>query len=363
LIKRMEEKEIKYSSAGTMLAAVLHNFDDIRLEQVPKPKITQSDEVVVKIKSVGICQTDFKAFKGIRKNVTFPSIHGHEPSGIVVEVGLNVIDFKVGDACIISPLSYCGYCKNCRLNQHHFCDHSAVYGGDGPDNFKPGALAEYMLTKECCLYHKPSNISFDAACLTEPLAGAVKGTILYSQVQLGEDVVVIGVGGIGLLVAMVAAAAGAKVIAVDISAHARENALKNGASHAVDPTKGNVKEEIYKIIPEGPDVVIEAAGNIEAVRLMVDLRRRGTRWNVFGITTPQKFELEGGETHWLEGRMDASFGSHPLAFQRAIKLIQGGLVNTEKIISHRFPLNKIHDAIETFASAKDRNKIVIQVCP
>jgi len=221
-----------------------------------------------------------------------------------------------------------------------------------------------MLTKECCLYHKPSNISFDQACLTEPLAGAWKGTIQYSQVQLGDDVVVIGVGGIGLLVAMIAKAAGAgRVIAVDISAHARENALKNGATHAVDPLVGNAKDEIYKIIPSGPDVVIEAAGNIDAVKLMVELRRRGTRWNLFGITTKEKFELEGGQTHWLEGRMDASFGSHPLAFQKAIKLIETGLVNTEKIISHRFPLSKIHDAIDTFATAKDRNKIVIQVSP
>jgi len=353
--------EEKYTE-GTMLAAVLHNFDDLRVEQVPRPQAKEPGDVVVKIRSVGICQTDFKAIKGIRKNVTFPSIHGHEPSGIIVQVGPSVIDFKVGDAVIISPLSYCGYCKNCRLNLHHFCEHAAVYGGDGPEDFRAGALAEYMLTKECCLYHKPSNISFDAAALTEPLAGAWKGTIQYSQVQLGDDVVVIGVGGIGLLCAMVAKAAGAgRVIAVDISPHARENALKNGATHAVDPQHGNVKEEIYKIIPSGPDVVIEAAGNIEAVKLMVDLRRRGTRWNVFGITTPQKFELEGGQTHWLEGRMDASFGSHPLAFQKAIKLIETGLVNTEKVISHRFPLDKIHQAIETFANSKDRNKLVIQV--
>ena len=72
---------------------------------------------------------------------------------------------------------------------------------------------------------------------------------------------------------------------------------------------------------------------------MVDLRRRGTRWNVFGITTHETFELDGGLTHFLEGRMDASFGTTPLAMQKAIRLMEAGLVNTEKIISHRFPLN------------------------
>ncbi|MFW6292271.1 MAG: hypothetical protein ACOC7V_08060, partial [Spirochaetota bacterium] len=90
-----------------------------------------------------------------------------------------------------------------------------------------------------------------------------------------------------------------------------------------------------------------------------DLRRRGTRWNVFGITTHETFELDGGLTHFLEGRMDASFGTTPLAMSRAIRLMETGLVDTERIISHRFPLSKIHDAVETMGSP-DRNKVVIQ---
>ncbi|MFW5745454.1 MAG: hypothetical protein ACOC2D_19435, partial [Spirochaetota bacterium] len=106
-------------------------------------------------------------------------------------------------------------------------------------------------------------------------------------------------------------------------------------------------------------LVVEAAGPIEAVRLMVELRRRGTRWNVFGITTHEDFELDGGLTHFLEGRMDASFGTTPLAMSRAIRLMETGLVDTERIISHRFPLSKIHDAVETMGSP-DRNKVVIQ---
>merc|ERR1711964_769454 len=109
-------------------------------------------------------------------------------------------------------------------------------------------------------------------------------------------------GGIGLLCLMVARAAGAgRLIAVDPSAHARENAIVLGATHAVDPTTADPKKAVYEIIPEGPDLVVEAAGSIEAVRVMVDLRRRGTRWNVFGITTHETFDLDGGLTHFLEG--------------------------------------------------------------
>ena len=111
------------------------------------------------------------------------------------------------------------------------------------------------------------------------------------------------------------------------------------------PVHEDALKRVYEIIPKGPDLVVEAAGPIEAVKLMVDLRRRGTRWNVFGITTPEKFELEGGPTHFLEGRMDASFGTNPLAMSKSIRLMETGLVNTERIISHCFPLEEMHQAL------------------
>jgi L-iditol 2-dehydrogenase len=172
-------------------------------------------------------------------------------------------------------------------------------------------------------------------------------------------VVVIGVGSIGLLCLLVAKAAGAgTLIAIDTSAHARQRALVLGATHAVDPVHEDAKARVYEIIPDGPDLIVEAAGPIEAVRLMVDLRRRGTRWNVFGITTHETFELDGGRTHFLEGRMDASFGTTPLAMAKAIRLMEKGLVDIESIISHRFPLTDIHAALDVMAQP-DRNKVII----
>jgi L-iditol 2-dehydrogenase len=343
----------------TMLAAVLHAFNDLRLEQVPRPHASESGQVVVQIRACGFCATDFKAIKGIRRNVHFPFIAGHEPSGVVAEVGPGVSHFQVGDEVIVQPSGYCGYCRFCRVGNTHYCEHAFTTGGDGPADVWPGAFAEYMLTMENTLYHKPSSLSFDAAAITEPLSGAWKGVIQYSQLQVGEDVVVIGVGSIGLLCLMVAHAAGAgRLIAIDTSAYARAQALKLGATHAIDPTGSDARAQVYAILPDGPDLVIEAAGPIQAVNLMVDLRRRGTRWNVFGITTHERFELDGGLTHFLEGRMDASFGTTPLAMQRAIRLLETGLVDTEKIISHRFALRDIQRAVEVM-SGSERNKVII----
>ena len=343
----------------TMLAAVLHDFDDLRLEQVPIPHAADYGDVVVRIKSCGVCATDYKAIKGIRRNISFPCIVGHEPSGIVAEVGPGVTHVKVGDEVIVQPLGYCGRCAHCRAGNTHYCEHAFVLGGDGPDDVRPGAFAEYMLTKEVTLYHKPPSISFDAAAVTEPLAGAWKGVIHHSEMTVGDDVLVIGVGSIGLLCLMVARAAGAaRLIAVDTSDYALENALGLGATHAVNPRREDPQARMREIIPAGPDLIVEAAGAIEAVQLMVDLRRRGTRWNVFGITTHEKFELDGGLTHFLEGRQDASFGTTSLSMMKAIRLMETGLVDAERIISHRFPLERIHEALAVMASPL-RNKIII----
>ncbi len=342
-----------------MLAAVLHSFDNLVLEDVPTPRATDFGDVVVRIESCGFCATDYKAIMGIRRNVTFPSIQGHEPSGIVHEVGPGVKQFKVGDEVIVQPLGHCGFCKWCRLGQTHYCDNAFVLGGDGPDDVWNGAFAEYMLTKESTLYQKPASISFDAAAITEPLAGAWKGVIAHSEMKVGDDVVVIGVGSIGLLCMMVAKAAGAaRLIAIDTSDYALRNALELGATHAINPAREDAKKRVYETISDGPDLIVEAAGPIEAVKLMVDLRRRGTRWNVFGITTHEKFELDGGLTHFLEGRQDASFGTTTVSMMKSIRLMETGLIDTEKIISHRFPLTRIHEAVEVMGGT-ERNKVII----
>ncbi|MCL5269863.1 MAG: alcohol dehydrogenase catalytic domain-containing protein [bacterium] len=341
-----------------MLAAVLKDFNNLVLEEVPTPE-PGLGEVVVRIRSCGFCATDYKAIRGIRRNVRFPLIAGHEPAGVVAAVGAGVRHFREGDEVICQPSGFCGACRHCKAGDTHYCEHAFTTGGDGPEDVRPGAFAEYMKTAETCLFHKPAGVSFDAAALTEPLSGAWKGVIQHSEMRLGDDVVVIGVGGIGLLCLMVARAAGAgRLIAIDPSAHARRNALALGATHAIDPAGEDPRRRVYEILPGGPDLVVEAAGPIEAVRLAAALRRRGTRWNVFGITTHETFELDGGLTHFLEGRMDASFGTTPLAMQKAIRLMETGLVDPVKIISHRFALRDIHQAVELMGQP-GRNKVII----
>jgi L-iditol 2-dehydrogenase len=341
-----------------MLAAVLRDFGQLVIEDVPVPD-PGVGEVVVRIRACGFCATDYKAIKGIRRNVSFPFIPGHEPAGVVAKVGAGVQHFGEGDEVIVMPSGSCGVCAHCRSEYPHYCEHAFTTGGDGVPDVWPGAFAEYMRTRATSLFHKPASVSFDAGALTEPLSGAWKGVIQYSEMKVGDDVVIIGVGGIGLLCLMVAKAAGAgRLLAVDPSEYALSNASRMGATHTVNSAQGDVRRRVYEILPQGPDLVVEAAGPIQAVKLAAELRRRGTRWNIFGITTHETFELDGGQTHFLEGRMDASFGTNPLAMANAIRLMERGLVDPERIISHRFPLSRIHEAVDVMGSP-ERNKVMI----
>jgi (R,R)-butanediol dehydrogenase/meso-butanediol dehydrogenase/diacetyl reductase len=247
---------------ANMLAAVLHDFNDLRVEEVPCPVPRDFGQVLVQIKSCGFCATDYKAIRGIRRNVKFPFIPGHEPSGIVAAVGPGVSAFKEGDEVIVQPSGFCGNCKYCRSGRHQYCVQAFTTGGDGPVDVRPGAFAEYMLTQDSCLYHKSPQLSFNGACLAEPLSGAWKGVIQYSEMKLAEDVVIIGVGSIGLLCLMVAKAAGAaRLIAIDTSEFAGRQALALGATHVVNPAREDAVERVYEIIPDGPDLVVEAAGH------------------------------------------------------------------------------------------------------
>jgi threonine dehydrogenase-like Zn-dependent dehydrogenase len=341
-----------------MIAAVLRDFNRLELAEMAVPT-PGPGEVLVRVRACGFCATDFKAIKGIRRNVSFPLIPGHEPAGVVAAIGAGVNNVREGDEVILQPSGYCGLCHYCRLGLTHYCEHAYTTGGDEPKDVRPGSFAEYTVTGANTLFRKPKSISWEAACQAEPLSGAWKGVVHYSQISVGDDVVVIGTGAIGMYCLMVAKAAGAgRLIAIDLSEHALALARTLGATHTINPASGDTKTAVYDILPQGPDLVVEAAGPIEAVKQMVSLLRRGTRWNVFGITTHEKFELDGGLMHFLEARMDASFGTTPLAMEKAIMLMERGVVNPEKVISHRVPLTDVHKAVEIMAG-RDRNKVII----
>ncbi|MGC8971591.1 MAG: zinc-dependent alcohol dehydrogenase [bacterium] len=341
-----------------MLAAVLEGVRQMVLKEVPKPSI-KKNEVLVRVKSCGICQTDYSAYTGRRTNWTPPMILGHEISGVIEEIGDEVENWRPGDEVILSPVISCGECDNCRLGFGHYCRNGKVIGGEGQKVVLPGGFAEYVAVPTSVLYRKPKNISFDSAALTEPLAGSYKGMIEYSNLRLGEDVVIIGAGAMGLLLLELAVAGGSgNTIVIDVVDERLNKAKELGATHIINSKKVNPKEAVYDIIPNGPDIVFEATGVLEAAKLTFELARRGTRVNMFGVIIPGTIPVSPADIHFNETRVDASFSVNPRVMTKAVSLLEKGKVDPGRIITHKFPLTEINKALSAM-ELPDRIKIVI----
>ncbi|MCR4402188.1 MAG: alcohol dehydrogenase catalytic domain-containing protein [Firmicutes bacterium] len=341
-----------------MLAAVLEGPHQLVLRDVPKPR-PGPGELVVRVAACGVCQTDYSAFIGARRNYTPPIVMGHEISGMVDETGPGVEDFRKGDAVIVSPAVFCGRCGMCRLGMQHYCENGAVIGGDGFERVLDGGFAEYVRVPVTSVFRKPPGLSFIAAALTEPLAGSYKGLVEYSEIRVGEDVVVIGAGSMGLLVTQIASAAGAgRLVLIDIQRYKLEHALRCGATHVINSSEEDPVDSVGRILPGGPDIVFEAAGVLEAAKLAFRLCRKGTRVNMFGVIVPGTIEVSPATIHFTEIRMDASFSVTPRVMAKAIDLMEKGLVDPEKIVTHRMPLDRIHEAMRLMGEP-ERIKVVI----
>jgi len=342
-----------------MLAAVLEGVRNMPLREVPTPA-PERDEALVRVKACGICQTDFCAYTGARTNWKPGIIVGHEISGVVESVGDDVKAFKPGDEVVISPAVHCGECDQCRRGLQHYCPNGYVIGGEGFDEVRNGGFAEYVVAPERALYRKPANVSFSAAALAEPLGGSYKGLILYSQMTVGEDVVIIGSGAMGLLLTQIASAAGAgTLVVIDIEDYKLEHAKKCGATHVLNSRKVEPKAEVNRLLPDGPDLVFEAAGALEAAELAFALCRRGTRVNMFGVIVPGTIPVSPAEVHFKETRVDASFSVKPQVMLKSLELMSKGLVDPGKIVTHEIPLREMAEALRIMESP-ERIKVVVQ---
>jgi len=338
--------------------------------------------VLVQVYACGFCLTDLKAITGARKlPMTDDHIIGHEPAGRVVALGRGVRGFQIGDRVAVSPLAYCGKCGWCKKGKEytHYCEKAIVYGGDGPDIVKDGAFAQYIAVDRKSLYHIPKWIKYKDAALLEPVAGAWKG-LHRARLKKGEEVVVIGPGGIGMLVATLAKKQGAKkVVAVDRSSYALEMATKLGIDVMINTQEVTGREnydgrsfgKIVRAInyqlyntekPQShqrPDIVVEAAGHISAARLMWYMmeNNRGVRGSLFGMTTDEFLRFVTRKAHFSELELGSSFNVSRDSLEKAMAEIKDGF-RPSRIVTHKYTLRQLRSAIKKMQGS-DRLKVMI----
>ena len=313
------------------------------------------DEVQLKVSHCGICGTDLHIFHGaMDKRVTMPQVLGHEMSGTVHKLGRSVPDLQVGDRVAVMPLSPCGACPACEAGHQHICHHLKFLGID-----TPGAFQSFWTVPADTVYRLPAKLSLKHGALIEPLAVACHDVRL-AGIKEGDQVVVLGGGPIGMLVALVAQQAGASVLLSEINPYRVELARSLGME-AVNPQETDLTALVMnKTKQAGADIVFEVSGSQAGAAIMTDLlRTRGLAVVVAIFARAPEIDLF--RFFWRELRLQGVRVYEPQDFSDAIALAASGRLPLDELITDLRPLSALKSGFEDMEKGGQAMKILLEI--
>ncbi len=255
-----------------MLQELMTEPGKIEFNEVDYPNL-KDGHVIVKMKRLGICGSDIHVYHGKHPFTSYPVTQGHEVSGVIHEIGAGVEGLKLGQKVIIETQVVCGECYPCKHGKYNLCEHLKVMGFQ-----TVGAASEYYMVEASRITPIPEEMSFDEGAMMEPLAVAVHACKRYGDIK-GADVVVLGCGPIGILIAQVCKAKGAgKVMITDISDIRLELAIKCGVDYAVNTKKEDFNEKLIECFgPDKADVIYDCAGTNTTINDAIRYSRKGSK--------------------------------------------------------------------------------------
>ena len=336
-----------------MLAAKFYAPGDIRLEDVPEPRVS-AGEVKIRVRNCSTCGTDVKISRSGHPNMTPPQVMGHEIAGEIVEVGDGAGgEWAVGDRVQVIAAIPDGTCPDCLAGHQTICPNQLSMGYQFP-----GGFAEYMIVPNEVLRvgglnRIPDGLSFAEASLTEPLACVLNGQEL-ARVGEGDVVVVVGSGPIGCLHVRLARSRGAsRVILIDINAArlAEAAAIVKPDLTIVSSETDPVDAVMAATDGRGADVVITAAASGTAQEQGLRMLARRGRLSLFGglAKDAPNITVDANLVHYRELTIVGVNGSSPEHNRQALRLIASGAVPVADLITHSFPLDRLLDAIDIVA--------------
>ena len=340
-----------------MKAAMLHGPRDIRLVdvEVPQPK---ADEILIRVQACGICGTDIHAYRtGVLASEG--KIPGYEFSGVVAEVGRAVEGVTVGERVAGTGYRNCGRCYWCRHNQPLRCP-SPLVPGEGLD----GAFAEYVIVPNPMpgkmLFHLPDDMSWAVGATLEPLSVACFA-VSRARIEAGEKVVVFGAGMIGQCIIRICRTLGATVIVSELSALRRQTATQGGAELALDPRQTDLEEAVTETTAGAmASVLFECSGSPSAFKQAPRLLRPFGRIIQVGIFE-QKLEIEPELMALMFAYRNLTLrGSGGQRWDMAMNFLETNPSQTERFMSHSFPLKKISEAFETQSDSEKSIKVIVR---
>ena len=335
-----------------MKVAYLVGKKKIVIEEEKEPEIRNDNDVLVRIKCVGICGSDVHYFlegKIGDQIVKDRIILGHEASGEVVEFGKNVKKLRKGDKVAIEPGISCGKCEFCIRGRPNICPFVRFLGTPPVD----GALREYIVMPEENLIKIPEGLGYEEGVLSEPLAIGIYAVKL-SGLKIGDDVAILGAGPIGLSILFSARESGANRIFVsDLIDERIEFAKKIGADFTVNANKEDITEIVKKITDNrGVDISFESAGKKETFRQVIHTSRIGGKSVLVGIPSEDIVEFEA---HIMRRKELELINVRRSAFctEIALNLIKNSKLPFKEIVTHRYQFEEIEDALNLVSEYRD----------
>ncbi len=299
-------------------------------------------ELVLRNQVCGVCGTDVHIYHGEpgSADVNPPVVLGHEYSGEVVEVGEGVTGFAVGDHVTVDPNIYCGHCAYCQNGKKQLCPSMEAIGVT-----RDGGFAQYSRIPASQAFKLEPTVPWEAAAMAEPLACCLHGIDL-AGIQVGDKVCVVGGGAIGLLMVQLAKLSGAsQIVLSEPNEKRRQVGLQLGANAAIDPTRPDAQEAFAQVLGGGANVVIECVGNVPAVKSAFQFAGKGATVLLFSVPkVDATFDLPLFDVYKKELTIKGSF-VNPDTHARAVALINSGKVDFDPIITHRFTLDQLPEAI------------------
>lgn len=299
-------------------------------------------ELVLRNQVCGVCGTDVHIYHGEpgSADVNPPVVLGHEYSGEVVEVGEGVTGFAVGDHVTVDPNIYCGHCAYCQNGKKQLCPSMEAIGVT-----RDGGFAQYSRIPASQAFKLEPTVPWEAAAMAEPLACCLHGIDL-AGIQVGDKVCVVGGGAIGLLMVQLAKLSGAsQIVLSEPNEKRRQVGLQLGANAAIDPTRPDAQEAFAQVLGGGANVVIECVGNVSAVKSAFQFAGKGATVLLFSVPkVDATFDLPLFDVYKKELTIKGSF-VNPDTHARAVALINSGKVDFGPIITHRFTLDQLPEAI------------------
>ncbi|MDB4582279.1 galactitol-1-phosphate 5-dehydrogenase [Draconibacterium sp.] len=321
-----------------MKALVLDKYMELNYRDFPDPEI-ESNEVLVRVKACGICGSDIHGMDGSTGRRQPPLIMGHEASGEIAEVGLEVKGWQVGDRVTFDSTIYPlndWYTINGRYN---LSDDRKVLGVSPMDYKKHGAFAEYVSVPAHILYKLPNKVSFEQAAMVEPVAVAAHA-VNHSKIQSGQSAVVIGAGMVGVFVVKMLELAGANpIVAIDLDDGKLKLAKEFGAIHVFNGKEDGISERILQLTKgRGADFGFEVVGISETVNLCINnLRKGGTAVLVGNLKPEVTIPLQKVVTTELSILGSCAINGE---YEMVLDLIASGKINVDKMISAVAPLSE-----------------------